>query len=99
MGLYRQLLFGKPTICGRDWTAIYHRVNSLTCSFNIMHRRTEESPVAEHFNGKGSTLAYTTIVAVDQLHTILSEIFAEQNFAVGLNLCISEIICTSKFRW
>ena len=32
-------------------------------------KRTEESPVAEHFNGAGHTLVDLTVVAIDQLYS------------------------------
>ena len=34
-----------------------------------LHMRTEESPVVEHFNGDGHTLADMTVVAIDQIHS------------------------------
>ena len=34
--------------------------------FNIAHRRTEESPVAEHFDGDGHTLADATVMVIDK---------------------------------
>ena len=37
--------------------------------FDIKQRRTEESPVAEHFNGAGHTLADLTVVVIDQLYS------------------------------
>ena len=46
---------------------LHCRINSHR--FDIRHRRTEESPVAEHFNGAGHTLAELTVVAIDQLYS------------------------------
>ena len=34
----------------------------------IAHRRTEESPVAEHFNSDGHTLSDMTVVVIDQIY-------------------------------
>ena len=41
------------------------RINSHR--FDIRQRRTEEPPVAEHFNGAGHTLGDLTVMAIDQL--------------------------------
>ena len=45
----------------------HRRINSHR--FNIAHRRTEESPVAEHFNGKRHTFAEMTVVVIGQLYS------------------------------
>ena len=37
--------------------------------FNIMHGKTEESPVVEHFNSKGHTIADMTVVAIDKIYS------------------------------
>ena len=56
--------------CGQQYVGetgqLLNRMINSHC-FNIAHRRTEESPVAEHFNGEGHTLADMTVVAIDQL--------------------------------
>ena len=58
--------------CGQQYVGeteqqLHCRINSHR--YDIRHRRTEESPVAEHFNGAGHTLADLTVVAIDQLHS------------------------------
>ena len=50
-----------------DW--IHHFPSYNSHHFNIAHRRIEEFPVAEHFNGKGRTLADMTVMAIDQLYS------------------------------
>ena len=51
---------------GETGQPLHHRINSHC--FDIIQRRTEESPVAEHFNGEGHTLADMTVMAIDQLY-------------------------------
>ena len=46
---------------------LHCRINSH--HFDIRQRRTKESPVAEHFNGAGHTLADLTVVVIDQLYS------------------------------
>ena len=50
----------------RHWTAAIRQFNNYC--FDIMHRRTKESPVPEHFNGDGHTLADMTVVELNQIH-------------------------------
>ena len=52
---------------GETGQQLHCRINSHC--FDIRQRRTEESPVAEHFYGAGHTLADLTVVAIDQLHS------------------------------
>ena len=52
---------------GETGQQLHRKINSHR--FDITQRRTEESPVAEHFNGKGHTLADMTVVAIDQLYS------------------------------
>ena len=51
--------------------------------FNIVHRRTEESPVAEHFNGEGRTLADMTVVAIDNNYIATTHVLAKYWKAAG----------------
>ena len=58
--------------CGQQYVGetgqpLHCRINSHR--FDIRQRRTEESPVAEHFNGTGHTLADLTVVVIDQLYS------------------------------
>ena len=58
--------------CGQQYVGetgqpLHRRVNNHR--FNIAHRRTEESPVAEHFNGEGHALSDMTVVAIDQIYS------------------------------
>ena len=58
--------------CGQQYEGetglpLHRRINSH--HFDIKQRRTEESPVAEHFNCKGYTLADMTVMAIDQLYS------------------------------
>ena len=46
---------------------LHQRIN-CHC-FDIKQRRTEESPVAEHFDGKGDKLAVLTVEVIDQLYS------------------------------
>ena len=52
---------------GETGQPLRHRINSHC--FDVMQRRTEEFPVAEHFNGEGHTLTDLTVVAIDQLYS------------------------------
>ena len=52
---------------GETGQPLHRRVNNHR--FNIAHRRTEESPVAEHFNGDGHPLSDTTVVAIDEIYS------------------------------
>ena len=52
---------------GKTGQQLHCRINSH--HFDIRQRRTEESPVAEHFNGAGNTIANLTVVAIDQLYS------------------------------
>ena len=51
---------------GKSGQPLHGRIDSRC--FDIMQRRTEESPVAEHFNSEGQTLADMTVMAIDQLY-------------------------------
>ena len=53
------------------WARLDNRyiAGSTAIVFDITQRRTEESPVAEHFNGERHTLADLTVVAIDQLYS------------------------------
>ena len=58
--------------CGHQYVGetgqqLHCRINSHR--YDIRQRRTEESPVAKHFNSAGHTLADLTVVAIDQLHS------------------------------
>ena len=46
---------------------MHRKINSHR--FNITHKRTEESPVAEHFNDEGHTIVDMTVVVIDQLYS------------------------------
>ena len=73
---------------GETGQPLHHRVNDHR--FKIMHRRTEESPVAEQFSGKGHTLVDMTIVAIDQIHShdpCLRKIW-ESRWIRTLGLCV-----------
>ena len=59
----------QSAIQGHRRDLIHHFPSYNSHHFNIPHRRTEESPVAEHFNGEGHTLADMTVVAIDQLYS------------------------------
>ena len=37
--------------------------------FNITYGKTEESPVVEHFNSEGHTLADVIVMAIDKIHS------------------------------
>ena len=52
---------------GETGQQLHCRINSHR--FDIRQRRTEESPVAEHFNGAGHTLVDLTVVEIDQLYS------------------------------
>ena len=57
------------------WPTIWARLDSrytagsTTIILMIAHRRTEETPVAEHFNGDGHALSDMTVVAIDQVYS------------------------------
>ena len=58
--------------CGQKYVGetgqpLHDRIN-IHC-FDITQRRTEESPVAEHFNSEGHTPADMTVVAIDQIYS------------------------------
>ena len=58
--------------CGQQYVGetgqpLHCRINSHRS--DIKQRRTEKSPVAEHFNGEGHTLVDMTVVAIDQLYS------------------------------
>ena len=58
--------------CGQQYVGetgqpLHRRING--CCFNITHGKTEESPVAEHFNGEGHTLADMTVVAINKIYS------------------------------
>ena len=52
---------------GETRQPLHRRINSHC--FEVTQRRTEESPVAEHFNNEGHTLADKTVVVIDQLYS------------------------------
>ena len=52
---------------GKTGQPLHRRINSHQS--DIKQSRTEESPVAEHFNSEGHTLADMTVVAIDQLYS------------------------------
>ena len=52
---------------GKTGQPLHPRIDSHR--FNIVHRRTEESLVAEHFNGTGHTLADMTVMTIDPLYS------------------------------
>ena len=52
---------------GKTGQPLHRRVNNHC--FNIVHRRTEESPVTEHFNDNGHTLEDMTVAVIDQIHS------------------------------
>ena len=52
---------------GENGQLLLHRIKSH--HFVIMQRRTEESLVADHFNGEAHTLADMTVVAIGQLYS------------------------------
>ena len=56
-----------PQYVGETGQELHCRINGHRS--DIRHRRTEESLVAEHFNGAGHTLADLTVVAIDQLYS------------------------------
>ena len=58
--------------CGQQYLGetgqqLHCRINSHR--FDIRQSRTEESPVPEHFNSTGHTLADLTVVTIDQLYS------------------------------
>ena len=58
--------------CGQQYVRktgqpLHRRIN-IHCH-DITQRRTEESLVAEHFNGEGHTFADMTVKAIDQLYS------------------------------
>ena len=58
--------------CGQQYVGetgqpLHRRVNGHR--FNITHRRTEESPVAAHFNGEGHSQADMVVAVIDQLYS------------------------------
>ena len=58
--------------CGQQYVGetgqlLHRRINGHR--YNIVHRRTEDSPVAEHFTGDGHTQADMFVMAIDQLHS------------------------------
>ena len=58
--------------CGQQYVGetgqlLHRRIDSHR--FNIMQRRTEESPLAEHFHDEGHTLADLSVMAIDQLYS------------------------------
>ena len=52
---------------GKTGQPLHRRVNGHR--FKIVHRRTEESPVAVHFNGEGHSQAATVVAMIDQLYS------------------------------
>ena len=52
---------------GETGQLLHRRINEH--HFNIAHRKTEESPVAEHFSGQGRTLADRTVEEINQLYS------------------------------
>ena len=65
--IYTRCLGGAANNMGETGQPLHCSINSHR--FDITQRRTEESPVAEHFNGEGHTLANLTVMAIDQLHS------------------------------
>ena len=58
--------------CGQQYVretgqALHRRINSHR--HDIVHRRTDESPVAEHFNGDAHSLADMTVMVIDQMRS------------------------------
>ena len=51
---------------GKSGQPLYRRLNYH--HFNISHRRSEESPVAEHFTGDGHSEADMVVTVIDQLY-------------------------------
>ena len=52
---------------GEAGQPLHRRVNNH--QFDIAHRRTKESPVAEHFKGEGHTLLDMTVVVIVQIYS------------------------------
>ena len=52
---------------GETGHPLHGRINGHR--FNIAHRRTEESPVAAHFNGEGHSQADMVVAVIDQLYS------------------------------
>ena len=58
--------------CGQQYVGetgqlLHRRINGHR--YNIAHRRTEDSPVAEHFTGDGHTQADMGVTVIDQLYS------------------------------
>ena len=56
--------------CGQQYVGetgqpLHHRINSHR--FHIAHGRTDESPVAEHFNGDLHSVTDMTVMVIDQM--------------------------------
>ena len=54
------------------WARVDNRYISCRITgnrYNITHGKTKESPVPDHFNGEGHTLADVTILAIDKIHS------------------------------
>ena len=52
---------------GKTGQLLHYRVNGN--HFNIVHRRTGESPVAEHFTSDGHSQANMVVAVIDQLYS------------------------------
>ena len=57
---------GQQHVC-KTGQPLHLRINGHR--FNITHGKTEESPVAEHFNGERHTFTDVTVVAIDKIHS------------------------------
>ena len=58
--------------CGHQYVGetgqpVHLRINGHR--FDIMHRRTDESPVAAHFNSEAHSMEDMTVMVIDQIHS------------------------------
>ena len=55
------------SVLRRNRPTLHWRINSH--QFDITHQRTDESPVAVHFNNAAHTVGHMAVTVIDQLHS------------------------------